>query len=564
MSQLHVRQIKSRLERTFNGLIDISDVSARPKRDQDDAFLSRSLSAYALCVLAEAEPSVAATHVVDGFGDNGIDAVYFDSDGGKLFVVQSKWIHSGSGSPELGDIHKTLAGFRDLVNGEFGKFNSKTQALSPSIEVALDDPATKICLVFAYTGLQELSAEANRPISEVVSNYNDVSDLVEVVTFNQKILYQAISGAADGSPINFEAMVHEWGQVREPYFAIYGQVRAEDVARWPITGGKLFNRNLRKIIYGSDVNKQISNTLRTAPADFWYFNNGITVLCQKIQKKPIGGDDRSNGVFVFEGASVVNGAQTVGSVTSAYSLDPEKVKTAKVLVRFISLENCPEDFAVQVTRATNTQNRIESRDFAALDPEQERLRREMHLDGKTYAYKTGDAPPPAAEGCTIEDATIALACAYSEVGLAVTAKSQIGKLWENIEKPPYKLIFNGSVTSRRLWNSVELLRSIDESLKSYQQSLGGKLRQITVHGNRFVAHEVFKRLPVARFDEPDLNLEECKVRAVDLTRKVVDATHEVISNHFGTSYLQSLFKNATKCKVIDAELASIPALNAQS
>jgi hypothetical protein len=105
-----------------------------------------------------------------------------------------------------------------------------------------------------------------------------------------------------------------------------------------------------------------------------------------------------------------------------------------VQVRIISLEKCPPGFGSDVTRATNTQNEIKHRDFAALDETQLNIAREMTLDGRVYAFKSGDPDPKGEEGCTIEEAIIALACAASDVTMAVVAKREVGGLWKDIQK----------------------------------------------------------------------------------------------------------------------------------
>ncbi|PYR31209.1 MAG: hypothetical protein DMF90_26075 [Acidobacteria bacterium] len=73
---------------------------------------------------------------------------------------------------------------------------------------------------------------------------------------------------------------------------------------------------------------------------------------------------------------MVNGAQTVGTIAQVFGAG-DAIQGAKVPAKFISLGNCPDGFAADVTRAANTQNRIERRDFAALDPRQEELRIEL-------------------------------------------------------------------------------------------------------------------------------------------------------------------------------------------
>src|SRR4051812_46028835 len=105
--------------------------------------------------------------------------------------------------------------------------------------------------------------------------------------------------------------------------------------------------------------------------------------------------------------------------------------SSKVMVRITSLESCPPDFSSDITRAVNTQNRIERRDFAALDPTQSRLKSEMLLSyQKEYVFRTGDAQPPPDNGCTLDEATVALACANQDIGLSLLAKREVGKLYE--------------------------------------------------------------------------------------------------------------------------------------
>lgn len=86
--------------------------------------------------------------------------------------------------------------------------------------------------------------------------------------------------------------------------------------------------------------------------------------------------------------NIVNGAQTVGVVWELNRKDPPHLASldGRVHIRIISLENCPEGFGTDLTRATNTQNRILNRDFAALDPNQQRLAVEMSMDGRRYAF----------------------------------------------------------------------------------------------------------------------------------------------------------------------------------
>ena len=100
MSELHVRRIRSGLRSQFDGLIDLSDVHGS-SADKEQHFLTRSQAALTLCYVADIAADIAATSIVDGFEDNGIDAIYFDEDLGEVYVVQSKWTEAGKSESVL-------------------------------------------------------------------------------------------------------------------------------------------------------------------------------------------------------------------------------------------------------------------------------------------------------------------------------------------------------------------------------------------------------------------------------------------------------------------------------
>lgn len=266
---------------------------------------------------------------------------------------------------------------------------------------------------------------------------------------------------------------------------------------------------------------------------------------------PRGASTRVFGQFLVTGASVVNGAQTVASIHSARHRNHEEIDNAFVWVRFISLEGCPEDFAAAVTRATNTQNAVEARDFVSLDPEQDRLRTELLLTlRKAYSIKRGDTPPPYTNGCTVSDATIALACANRDPSLAVLAKSSIGRLWESTDRTPYRTLFNSSVTPYRLWRCVETSRTVEKELDEQKKKREGRARSITVQGNRIILHLVFRLLALDRVDDADFDWESELARVPSITMKALDIVTDRVERDYANNYITSLFKNISRCRDI--------------
>ena len=553
MSIIHVRQIEAKLRSLFTNLINLSDYVSKPKSEQDSAFLTRALAAFAILVTADITPDQAALCITDGFHDNGIDAVYFDSREKVLFVVQTKWRHDGTGSIERGDALKFITGVKDLINAEFDRFNDKIKNRSVEILDALSLANTRIVLLVAYTGQATLSQEVSRDFKDFLNDMNDPSEVVELRVLRQGNLHGIVASGTLGAPINFDVVLKDWGQIREPFSAYYGLVSATEVADWwnkyyP----KLFMPNIRSFLGETEINQSIVGTLLSEPEKFWYFNNGITALCSKIRKKPLGGNTHETGVFECLDVSVVNGAQTVGAIATANAKSPDQVAKAAVLIRFISLESCPEDFALRVTRTTNTQNRIDSRDFVSLDTEnQERIRTELQLEGIEYIYKAGYTVRDSRSGFDFLEAIIAVACAHSELAYTVQAKGKVSLLYEDISKAPYKALFNPSLSSIRLWKLVQIHRAIEDKLKAERGKRQGRETMLPVHGNRFLARQVFRHLPLGNLDDPRRDIQEILGLVPEFAIRAIDSTASAISEKYPESYLANLFRNMKKCQDVE-------------
>lgn len=559
MSGLHVRQIRANLEKVFKPCIDLSDVSGRPEKEMSNCLLTRALAAFALAYLANIKPQDAAKAVTDGWRDNGLDAIFYHPTDKVLYLVQSKWRHDGSGSISRGEVQKFLKGFQDLLNARWDRFNSIVTKISHDLDEVLDDATARIVLLIVYTGQDNLSQVVLQDIRDVVDEINDPVELVSTQILRQADVYSAVAHGLEGAPIDVSLALYDWGQVRDPYLGFYGQVSASDIAVWFGTyQNRLLAPNIRMFLGATEVNETITNTLLTSPKDFWYFNNGVTALCRTIQKKLLGGNTRESAHFECRDLRIVNGAQTVGAIAQAAAKDADGVAEARVAIRLIALENCPADFGKQVTRYTNTQNRIDRRDFVALDVEQERIRGELQLDGVTYVYKSGEAQTDTETCFDLVDATIARACLQSDVALAVQAKREIGKLWDDIEKAPYKTLFNPSVAGPSLWRVVQIARQVDQALVKQRSHSDGRKRLLAVHGNRFVTHVLLSCLPdgFATANQPLSSGEAKEVRC--LTEKVFEEVLLRLNEMYPDSYLASLFKNGAKCQSLKQKCSCPP------
>jgi hypothetical protein len=550
MSIIHLNQIKAYLKSNFEDLIDMSDYDQKPETEKEKALLSRSLAAFSLVILNNRTHEEASQSVTDGGKDNGIDAIYFDKGIKHLFVIQSKWNADGNGSIDEGATLKFINGFRKLVNCEYFDFNEKLRAKIPEIQIALEDGQTQLSLVIIYSGKDSLAQEPQDDLNKLLKEMNDPSDIVNLVIIKQSEIHNTISQGLN-FPINEDIMLYEWGQTKEPYHSFYGQVSTQDIAKWySLHYARLFSSNIRVFLGNKEVNQGIIDTLKNDPENFWYYNNGITALCSSIKKKPMGGNSRESGTFECKNFRIVNGAQTVGSIYTANQNYPEKLEQARVNIRLISLENCPEEFASNITRYNNTQNKIDSRDFVALDTEQERLKNELQLEEITYVYKSGEVVPDQNKGFDLVDATVVRACENKDIKMLVLAKDKIGQLWDDIEKAPYKTLFNSSVNSLSLWRLVEIMRVVEKKLLVEKNERTGKEKLFATHANKIILHLIYKQLDKEFFDTSKILTQE-NIKTIE--EKLVfflEAVAREANDLYPDSYPANICRTQSKCKEI--------------
>ncbi|MHA2402947.1 MAG: AIPR family protein, partial [Candidatus Kariarchaeaceae archaeon] len=139
----------------------------------------------------------------------------------------------------------------------------------------------------------------------------------------------------------------------------------------------LFRKNIRNFLGTSKANRAIRSTLKDDPDNFWYYNNGITILC-----------DQANLVLEeshirLVNPQVVNGCQTVTSIKNY-----KGELNGDILVRIIQSDD--HAFIQSITLAQNTSNPVKARDFKSNDPIQIRLKRELKKKRYYYEIKRGE------------------------------------------------------------------------------------------------------------------------------------------------------------------------------
>jgi hypothetical protein len=125
----------------------------------------------------------------------------------------------------------------------------------------------------------------------------------------------------------------------------------------------LFDENIRVFlgVEGGYNAKITESALSDENYLFWYQNNGITMVCDKVEYNR---SMRSPAIKV-KNFQIVNGAQTSYSLVNAYKKDPDKIQDVLLLVKIFETQR--PDVAQRVAIATNSQARIHNRDLHSND-----------------------------------------------------------------------------------------------------------------------------------------------------------------------------------------------------
>jgi hypothetical protein len=164
---------------------------------------------------------------------------------------------------------------------------------------------------------------------------------------------------------------------------------------------QLFDKNVRFNLGLNKINKSIVESAENQKSEFYFFNNGLTITSLKFKMK----DYKTIRV---EHPQIINGAQTVDSIYTAYQKRFNKLKRnlrdatkakakaleefshLKVMFRIIQTDLDENEFEMNVIKCNNTQNAVQARDFYSNNPEQIELQEKFNELGYFYEIKRGE------------------------------------------------------------------------------------------------------------------------------------------------------------------------------
>lgn len=303
--------------------------------------------------------------IIDGFGDNGIDAILLNEEEKELTVMQFKFPNDINGiNSEIsqGDILKTFNGFNLLIdktmnqesNPQFNQFKERINDMDifsfkiyfVSFNKGIEStPNKELVENFARNFKKDYGSELQVKIHEKSNISNIYEKMNRKNNLEITLSYKQLASAYDIDSMNIKSYV---GLVNGEnlIFSIKDSIET------------IFDENIRLYEGKTSVNNSIKGTASNPEESemFYFYNNGVTIICDKVNNSP-------NKLSVsLKGVSIVNGCQTVTSLYDLY-IQNKLEKGVDILTRIIEISDYNE--RMKITEYLNSQNPIKDSYFIA-------------------------------------------------------------------------------------------------------------------------------------------------------------------------------------------------------
>jgi len=314
----------------------------------------------------------------------GIDSFLIDQINYNLIFIQAKTVNNFNNTEKNfseNNLKLTLEGVRFLLRGNYkGKITPELENLINEYHELDKSGNYKTNIVFLTF--------FKKPIDDkFIKSFHQDFPEIEVIFYGFDDLMDfyinkyLIMRAEPPENISFEVLTNLLGK-DAPHKSRIFTCKGKELARiYNENRERIFQQNVRYSLRmkSKSINRQI---LETASDDiksksFWYFNNGITIICKKIN------ETTSGKVISLKKAQIINGAQTTYALFEAYKNGNLK-ENVDVLIKAIEADD--KDFIESVTLYTNSQNAIRLRDLCSNDEIQVRIQTILK-DSYQYFYE---------------------------------------------------------------------------------------------------------------------------------------------------------------------------------
>lgn len=430
----------------------------------------------------------------------GVDAFLIDRINYNLVFIQTKTVDSFDNTEKNfseNALKLTLEGVRFLLRGNY-KGN-----ITPELENLVDEYHELDRTGNYNTNIVFLTFSEKPVDDKFIINFQQEFPEIKVIfyVFDDLVDFYInkylIMTAEPPENISFEVLTNLLSK-DTPHKSRIFTCKGKELARiYNENRERIFQQNVRYSLRmkSKSINKQI---LETACDDiksksFWYFNNGITIICNKIN------ETTSRKVISLKKAQIINGAQTTYALYEAYKNGNLK-ENVDVLIKAIEADD--KDFIESVTLYTNSQNAIRLRDLCSNDEIQIKIQKILK-DSYQYFYErkrgefislysTIEAKKEFLgedfKNKVIDNENSAQAILAMYLDKPAQAKSEKGRIFMKENAGFYDDIFtkNDDILTEKILMSWKLLKYIEMNKKEYKK----KYKSITESSEN--ADEIYK------------------------------------------------------------------------
>jgi len=368
-----------------------------PKLADDHLFVLWFLRAF---LTEDEEEAVKA--LCGGGGDKDVDAILIDPETKNVFVVQGKYRERLNGKNEN---RNAVTGFANLalaMSGDGKTFSEFCDDLSPEVQSRLSKARKRILegynlqLYYLTTGRcgKELVKEAERIVRAADCNASfQVFDGRQVLL----LLDDYLAGVAppvpsldlemeSGNGVEVKGIFHRYDTKTDIESWVFSMTSRGVAELFEHSGNRLFARNIRGFLGSTEINRGMESTLKNEPEYFWYYNNGIAIICDDAQEM----SSHGKHILRVKNPQVINGQQTT-RILSKLAASTSKASVTVKIIRVTRNGSGDSDrfdkLVSRIVQATNWQNAIRASDLVSNDRRQIEIERQFRKLGYWYIRK---------------------------------------------------------------------------------------------------------------------------------------------------------------------------------
>lgn len=388
----------------------IEDIQDYQQRFPNIANIKKDDWAFNFWVLAtffNMEEELIEENICD-YNDKGIDCYYYNDSTNDLYIIQNKF---------YGDTPLSLNYVKDdfltrpinwLESGNYKRSeelqkiwnqNSKLSNFTLHLEL--------------YISNNQVNDSINQEIKKFANEHKNI--IVEIFTLdkikekyygeiisNERYLNFTLETINKGTVLNINTKDYKINNPLDAKYVFAPVITVYRMRKLSYEKGySLFNENIREYLGNKGINKKIYNTLMDEKErkNFFYYNNGITIICDNISKINTSGViGNYHASITIENPQIVNGCQTVNSIYEALTMCnsddlEEQFKDCFVMIKILKVDKNDENSLLlkeNIVRYNNSQNNIDEKTFVANNDIFKRVQKSFENKGFLLLIKQSD------------------------------------------------------------------------------------------------------------------------------------------------------------------------------